>query len=243
MSRTATAFSHPQDEGFIRGFAGIGRFCWHTGDCAAETLYVPRATSAVHHTNLLQQNHRVTFAGTEQATFCWTGTIGGQRRDIISIARSMMNTPRLQYWPHRVGGWAIYHELQAWFGFSPLLFGAIAIQVKFLGFSRPYSDLPSNERNQVRCVACHLLAFRCFSLKGDGFVNHQERACQRWDKCRLTQKKKFHDHTRLQMRLFFKSCLFGGWKHTFSAFWLRSSVVSVLISLISDTRRTASPDD
>ena len=32
-------------------------------------------------------------------------------------------------------------------------------------------------------------------------------------------------------------------KHTFSAFWLRSSVVSVLISLISGTRTNCSPDD
>lgn len=31
----------------------------------------------------------------------------------------------------------------------------------------------------------------------------------------------------------------GWWGHTFSAFWLRSSVVSVLISLISDTSCTA----
>ena len=33
----------------------------------------------------------------------------------------------------------------------------------------------------------------------------------------------------------FKTCIVPRLKHTFSAFWLRSSVVSVLISLISGT--------
>ena len=36
---------------------------------------------------------------------------------------------------------------------------------------------------------------------------------------------------------------FSALNHTFSAFWLRSSVVSVLISLISGTRTKCSPDD
>ncbi len=44
---------------------------------------------------------------------------------------------------------------------------------------------------------------------------------------------------KINLLIFF----FGVNNHTFSAFWLRSSVVSVLISLISGTRTKCSPDD
>ena len=40
-----------------------------------------------------------------------------------------------------------------------------------------------------------------------------------------------------------KSCTSGWWPHTFSAFWLRSSVVSVLTSLISGTGTTGPYQD
>ena len=40
-----------------------------------------------------------------------------------------------------------------------------------------------------------------------------------------------------------KSCTSGWWTHTFSAFWLRSSVVSVLTSLISGTGTTGPYQD
>jgi hypothetical protein len=40
-----------------------------------------------------------------------------------------------------------------------------------------------------------------------------------------------------------KSCTSGRWTHTFSAFWLRSSVVSVLTSLISGTGTTGPYQD
>jgi len=67
--------------------------------------------------------------------------------------------------------------------------------------------------------------------------------CRAKSKCHGKNLKRQHFRSHPQQKVYFlhfKASFDRHPKHTFSAFWLRSSVVSVLISLISGTWRMAS---